>query len=207
MSDVVADIVYQLKVSLRDISPMIWRRLLVPADLTLYGLHRAVQIAFGWENCHLHAFKLHGRRYGTMWTGERHYDGHGRELTLADLGLRLRQKVLYEYDFGDLWEHDIRVEARLARDAGKVYPSCIAGSRAGPPEDVGGPVGYYALLERLRFGDIDRLLSLTGEDENEDDGFDDDDPLGVFDPERFSRREVNAELKREWADGDANAGG
>lgn len=204
MPDAAADTVYQIKVSLRDISPMIWRRLLVPADLTLHGLHRAIQIAFEWQDYHLHAFKLHGRRYGTMWTGERHYHADGREIALTELGLRLRQRILYEYDFGDFWEHDIRVEARLTRDAGKIYPTCIAGSRAGPPEDIGGPGGYHALLDRLRFGDVDRLLSATG-DEEDDDGFDDDDPVRAFEPERFSQREVNIELKREWADSDGNA--
>lgn len=64
----------RLKVSLRPISPMIWRRLVVPSDLTLHGLHRASQIAVGWEDYHLHAFKMHGRRYGTEWTGQRHYE-------------------------------------------------------------------------------------------------------------------------------------
>lgn len=206
MSDLAALVIYQLKVSLRDISPMIWRRLLVPADLTLFGLHRTIQIGFGWEDYHLHAFKLHGRRYGTMWTGERHRHADGREVALADLGFRLRQRIVYEYDFGDLWEHDIRVEARLERDAGKVYPTCIAGARAGPPEDIGGPGGYHALLDRIRFGNIDRLLS-GNIDEDDDDGFEDDDPLDAFDPERFSWREANAELKREWADGDENVGG
>jgi hypothetical protein len=95
-------VAYRLKVSLRHISPMIWRRLLVPRDLTLYGLHRTIQIAFGWEDYHLHAFKLHGRRLGTEWTGQRHHvvedDGRSvREITLADLSLRQRQKIIYEY--------------------------------------------------------------------------------------------------------------
>jgi hypothetical protein len=129
-----------------------------------------------------------------MWTGERHRDKTGREITLADLRLRVRQRILYEYDFGDLWEHEIRVEARLDGESGKAYPICIDGARAGPPEDIGGPGGYHALLDRLRFGDLDRLLS--GGDEEE---FEDDDPLCAFEPERFTRREVNAELKRELA--------
>ncbi|TIQ42726.1 plasmid pRiA4b ORF-3 family protein, partial [Mesorhizobium sp.] len=154
--------VYQLKVSLRRISPMISRRLLVPEEMTLYALHRTIQIAFGWEDCHLHAFKLHGRHYGRTWTGERHRDAAGREVTFVDLQLRVRQRILYEYDFGDLWEHEIRVEAKHEREGGKVYPVCIAGARAGPPQDIGGPPGYAALLDRLRFGDIERLL--RGED-------------------------------------------
>ncbi|MGX5845209.1 IS1096 element passenger TnpR family protein, partial [Mesorhizobium sp. ArgA1] len=64
-------------------------------------------------------------------SGERHRDGVGKEVTLTDLQLRVRQRIRYEYDFGDLWEHEIRVEAKLEREAGKVYPICIAGARAG----------------------------------------------------------------------------
>lgn len=192
MSDPASSVVYKLKISLRGISPQIWRRVLVPADLTLYGLHRVIQIAFGWEDYHLHAFKLHGRHYATMWTGERHRDAAGHEIILSDLQLRMRQRILYEYDFGDLWEHEIRVEARLKREDGKVYPVCIAGARAGPPEDSGGPAGYLMLVDRFRLGDIGRLFS--GDDEDE---YEDDDPLYGFEPERFSRREVNVELKGE----------
>jgi Plasmid pRiA4b ORF-3-like protein len=81
-----------------------------PEEMTLHALHRTIQIAFGREDCHLHAFKLHGRHYGTMRAGERHRDAAGREVTLADLQLRVRQRIHYEYDFGDLWEHEIRVE-------------------------------------------------------------------------------------------------
>ncbi len=69
---------------------MIWRRLLVPEQMTLFDLHRAIQITLGWEDYHLHAFKLHGRYYGTTHAGERHRDASGRQITLADLQLRLR---------------------------------------------------------------------------------------------------------------------
>jgi Plasmid pRiA4b ORF-3-like protein len=72
MGDAGRVIIYRLKVSLRGISPMIWRRLLVPDDLTLYELHRVLQIAVGWEDYHLHAFRLHGRLYNTMMSGGRH---------------------------------------------------------------------------------------------------------------------------------------
>ncbi len=84
------------------------------------------------------------------------------------------------------------------REGGKVYPVCIAGARAGPPEDIGGPRGYAALLDRFRLGDIDRLL--RGDEEDIDGEFEDDDPLHTFEPERFSRREVNAALKRELSE-------
>lgn len=168
---------------------MIWRRLLVQEEMTLFGLHRAIQIVFGWEDYHLHAFKLHGRNYGTIRTGERHRNAAGREIRLGDLQLRVRQRILYEYDFGDLWEHEIRVEAILGRDAGKVYPICIGGARAGPPEDIGGPMGYYALLDQPP---ADYYGSVCDEDAG-----DDGDGLLNYDPERFDRRKVNAELKRE----------
>lgn len=139
-----------------------------------------------------------------MWTGERHRDAAGREVVLAELQLCVRQRILYEYDFGDLWEHEIRVEATLERESGKAYPVCIAGTRAGPPEDIGGPRGYDALLDRFRFGDIDRLLH--GDDEEDiDEAFEDDNALRAFEPERFSRREVNAELKRELAGADKHS--
>lgn len=88
---------------------MIWRRLLVSEEMTLFGLHRTIQIAFGWKDYHLHAFKLHGRHYGTTRTGERHRDRVGKEVTLTDLQQRVRQRIRYEYDFSDLWKHEIRV--------------------------------------------------------------------------------------------------
>jgi hypothetical protein len=220
---------YRLKVSLRHISPMVWRRLVVPSDLTLYGLHRAIQIAVGWEDYHLHAFKVHGRYYGTEWTGQRHHVEDGdelREVTLADLSLRLRQKILYEYDFGDFWEHEVRVEARELADPKKPFPVCVGGARAGPPEDVGGPDGYDRLLERLhdlRLRLLFDALAPAGEDDGgkedefEDDeedawalacsyGFDgDDDPLLRYDPAAFDRRTVNAELRREFAPASSSA--
>lgn len=136
---------------------------------------------------------MHGRHYGTTRTGERHRDAAGRKMTLADLQLRVRQRILYEYDFGDLWEHEIRVEAKHEWEDGKVYSFCIAGPRAGPPEDIGGPPGYMALVDRIPFGDIDRLHG----DEGDTDG---DDPLRTFEPERFSRREFNAALKLEFSE-------
>jgi hypothetical protein len=206
---------------------MIWRRLLMPRGLTLYGLHRTIQIAFGWEDYHLHAFKLHGRRFGTEWTGQRHHvvedDGTSlREVTLADLSLRLRQKIIYEYDFGDFWEHEIRVEAREEAKPGTSYPVCIGGARAGPPEDIGGPDGYDRLLRRLDEVRLDRLygvvlpphendaLGTVSEDSEVDPiedawsyftshGFDgDDDPLLRYDPAAFDRAAVNAELRQEF---------
>ena len=127
-------VIYRLKVSLRHVSPMIWRRLLVRSDLTLFGLHRVIQIAFGWEDYHLHAFKVHGRRFGTQWTGERYYlieDGEVlRELTLADLSLRLRQRILYKYDFGD--SGSMRSVSRRASSRVRTNPTRFASTAPVP---------------------------------------------------------------------------
>lgn len=194
---------------------------LAPSDPTLYGLHRSVQIAFGWEDYHLHAFKVHGRRYGTQWTGQRHYidGGARRELALADLSLRQRQKFLYEYDFGDFWEHEIRIEGREGADHEKPYPLCTGGGRARPPEDIGGPEGYDRLLERLEDVRLERLYGTyhsidldDGEGSEEDEwalaarnGFDGfEDPS--CDPSAFDRRAVNAALKREFVPGPGERG-
>jgi Plasmid pRiA4b ORF-3-like protein len=124
--------VYQLRVVLREISPLIWRRLLVRAHTSLPGLHDVVQLAFGWSGEHLHRFVVHGVD---------HDAGAGYDLAqvcLADLGLRVTERFVYDYDLGVLWRHDIRVEQVLAVEAGRTYPVCIAGRRAGPPEECAG---------------------------------------------------------------------
>jgi len=100
MSDVANSEVYQFKVRVRRISPMIWRHLLVPEELPLTAPHRTIQIAFGWGDYHFHAFELHGRHHGTTRTGERHRDATGCGMTLADLRSRVRQRI--RHDYGDL---------------------------------------------------------------------------------------------------------
>jgi Plasmid pRiA4b ORF-3-like protein len=141
-------VIYQLKVSLARISSMIWRRVRVQSDMTLSGLHQVIQISMGWEDCHLHAFRIHGRCFFPRWTGERHCRGDGREVLLSDLGLRIRQKLFYTYDFGDCWEHDVRVEARRDRDPRKDYRVCTNGKRACPGEGRG--AGQFRCLRKLR---------------------------------------------------------
>src|SRR6266536_3332871 len=120
--------VYQLRVVLRCVSPLIWRRLLVRSDSTIADLHRTLQVAFGWSDEHLHRFVIHGRLYGT----DSVFDS--RRVRLGDLGLRLRERFVYEYDFIDGWEHDVRLEQILPLDRRR-FPECIGGRRAAPPED------------------------------------------------------------------------
>jgi Plasmid pRiA4b ORF-3-like protein len=117
--------VYQLHVWLREISPMIWRRLLVRSDSSIADLHYTLQIAMGWEGYHLHQFVIRGKRYGVPQPGGVWFADDPTEVRLADLRLRLRERFLYEYDFGDLWQHEIRVEKKLPLQPERRYPTCI----------------------------------------------------------------------------------
>ncbi|MGC5017621.1 plasmid pRiA4b ORF-3 family protein [Micromonospora sp. DT47] len=140
--------IFQLKMSLAGVRPPVWRRVLVPGGYTLDRVHRVVQHAMGWRDCHLHSFDIDGVQYG-----EPDPDG---ELSLRDeLDVRLDAVVgkgsrfHYTYDFGDWWEHDLVVEDVVAADPEARYPSCLDGQRACPPEDVGGATGHLVLLAAL----------------------------------------------------------
>jgi len=137
--------IYQLKVVLLGISPIIWRRLLVRSDSTIADLHDTLQITFGWSDDHLHCFIIHGRQYGIAYLGGIDFRDDPRRIKLSDLGLRVKEKFFYEYDFNDQWRHLIRVEAILPMEPDRFYPVCISGKRAAPPEDCG---GRWAFMER-----------------------------------------------------------
>ena len=139
--------VYQLKVSLRDISPMIWRRLLVTSATTIAQLHDILQTAMGWEDLHLHQFRVYGKAYGISRDGGMLFDDDPYQVTLADFKLRASEHFVYEYDMGDFWQHDIRIERVLPLDLSKTYPVCTGGAGDCPPEDCGGPSGYRNVLD------------------------------------------------------------
>lgn len=138
--------VYQLKISLRDITPMIWRRLLVTSDTTIAQLHDMLQIAMGWEDVHLHQFRIHGRAYGIYRDGGMSFADNPHQALLADFKLRKAERFVYEYDMGDFWQHDIWIEQILPRDPRKHYPLCTDGHGNCPPEDCGGPRGFMRLM-------------------------------------------------------------
>jgi hypothetical protein len=147
---------YQLRVVLRGISPLIWRRLLVRSDSTIFDLHRTLQIAFGWSDEHLHRFVIHGREHGAESLVD------PRRVHLADLGLRVHERFQYEYDFTDGWQHDVRLEQILLLKAGRACPRCVGGRRRVPPEDCGGPWAFLELRERYSLLTIaDRLSALA----------------------------------------------
>ena len=147
---------YQLKMTLKWSKPPIWRRVVVRADLRLDRLHHVIQIAMGWPNSHLHQFIV-GRGPALLYYGIRNpdFDDMGynvlneRRHTLTDVAPAAKRKFIYEYDFGDGWEHEVVVEKLLPSDPTFKHPVCIAGANACPPEDCGGIGGYYNLLEIL----------------------------------------------------------
>jgi hypothetical protein len=175
--------IYQLKVTLLGTAPPIWRRLLVPADLTLAQLHDVLQATMGWETSHMHEFLIGQRRYGKPDPEDRLMGmepvNNERSVRLSTVLGRIGAKARYTYDFGDSWEHSIILEKRLAADPNLVYPTCTDGRRACPPEDCGGVGGFYALLDAI--GDPhhkqhEEMREWVGDD---------------YDPEVFSIDDVN----------------
>ena len=140
----------QIKITLKGIRPPIWRRFLVPEGLSLSDLHDVIQKVMGWWNSHLHQFVYRKKRYGMPdpdWDFDRIIDDS--TVALKDLSLSPKDKILYEYDFGDGWEHELRVEKILPAE-GRLSPVCLKGARACPPEDCGGSWGYASLLEAFK---------------------------------------------------------
>lgn len=138
-----ATTVHQVKVTLYGAKPPVWRRLEIPSVMTLDYLHEVMQIAFDWDDCHLHSFET---VYGEFGPAEA--DDDWRPLkdeasaALAQIAPAVRSKVVYTYDFGDDWRHDIVVEQILPAEPGVAYPRCTGGRRAAPPEDSGGIWAY-----------------------------------------------------------------
>ncbi|MCZ3389567.1 MAG: plasmid pRiA4b ORF-3 family protein [Actinomycetia bacterium] len=151
---------HQLKITLKGVAPPIWRRLLVPSEYTLTQVREVLLTGMGWSGYHLYSFRIGRTAYLEIdedWPGDR---------------------FLFEYDFGDGWEHQVVVEDVLPV-ASRSRPFCLAGRRACPPEDVGGPWGYAAFLDAI--GDPkherhDELLEWIG---------------GNFDPTAFDAAEVD----------------
>jgi len=178
--------IYQIKISLMGTRPLIWRRVLVPSNMTLQQLHRVIQATMGWYDSHLHEFTIGGEQYGMRDPDGGFMDDDPprseRTARLAGLLGWKGAKARYTYDFGDGWEHQIVVEKVLPPTADLECPACIAGQLACPPEDCGGVGGYYNLLEIIgnpKHEEHDRMLEWLG---------------GPLDPEAFSIEAANALL-------------
>jgi hypothetical protein len=179
----VRDAVYQVKVSLHDARPPIWRRLRLPSATTLAQLHQVIQAAFGWEDAHLHEFEVDGRRYSRPDFELQSDVADEGKVKLGDLVARPGTRLRYTYDFGDSWEHDLIVEDILLPD-GVRHAACLTGRRAGPPEDCGGVWGYKELCDILadpRHPDHAERVGWLGR---------------PHDPATFNRDVINAALKR-----------
>src|SRR5262245_12988575 len=114
--------VYQLRIRLCAISPLIWRRILVYSDTSIADLHHLIQRAFSWTDSHLHRFVIHGKAYGIAYMGGIPFTDDPSQVRLADFCFRLNERFAYEYDFCDLWRHEIRLEQILPCDPMYAYP-------------------------------------------------------------------------------------
>ena len=144
-----ANTVHQLKMTLRSVRPPVWRRIVVGSDMTLGELARVLEAAMGWMGGHLHVFDADGSCYGTPdpeWGSD---DLDENRFLLGQVLPSVGSKMRWDYDFGDGWEHDVLVEKIAGADPGVEYPVCLAGRRACPPEDCGGPPGYAEFLRVL----------------------------------------------------------
>lgn len=178
--------VYQIKVTLQRSAPPIWRRIQVKSNITLHKLHGILQIVMGWEEDHLHQFIIGNVLYDTP--GE-DYDPFmetedERRYRLEQLITGKGFKFIYEYDFGDSWEHLLLVEKVLPLQKEIIYPNCLEGWRACPPEDIGGIFGYYhflSIIQNPKHPEYQEMREWVSQD---------------FDSEKFDMEKVNQQLRR-----------
>jgi len=155
--------IYQLRIYIRRISPLIWRRILVRSDSTIADLHYTLQLAFGWTDYHLHQFKIRGKSYGIAYAGGISFSDDPHKTTLEGFCFRPKERFVYEYNFTAGWELEGRVEKTVSFDARKIYPVCIGGGRDAPPEDCDGPWDFMRLKEHYSPFYIERRLIEIGD--------------------------------------------
>ncbi len=147
-----AETAFILRLALRQIKPVIWRKVAAHPSTPLDALHQIIQALFLWDNMHLHEFSSQGRVYRSAADVEESQDDSISEdgVTIDTVLKRKGDKILYQYDFGDGWEIEITLEGRDAEIA-EIYalPMCLDGERAAPPEDCGGIPGYQGLVEAV----------------------------------------------------------
>ena len=179
--------IYRLKITLAGFRPPIWRRVEVDGNISLGELHEVIQIAMGWEDAHLHQFIVGDTYYSTPHPGLEDWEmmdymQDANEISLQQVAAEVGVRFTYKYDFGDSWEHRIRVEQIKEPEAEVLYPVCLTGKRACPPEDVGGVWGYQEFLSALKnknHPEHEMYSEWIG---------------GTFDPENFDLEECNRML-------------
>jgi len=137
--------IYTLKITLLGTEPPVWRRVVVRGDIWLEDLHYVIQSAMGWTNSHLHQFSVGKKRIGDPHPDLGDLEDEA-DFALSDVAPRKGAKFIYEYDFGDDWQHEIRVEKIDDNVVDHKHPVCTDGERNCPPEDVGGIWGYEELI-------------------------------------------------------------
>jgi len=179
---------YQFHISISGTSPLIWRRILVPVNSSFYDLHVDIQTAFGWENCHLFQFSKTGfLDENTIRLPDPEDEAGVQDARKTFLKAAFKKQgdaLVYVYDFGDHWEHIVRLEELTDKEP--EWAVCLDGENECPPEDVGSVTGYDAMLECFAIGSLLRKSELR-------------DWLGLkphenWEPGRFSAREANKRL-------------
>ncbi len=175
--------IFQIQIALKGFKPKIWRRILIPSDFLLSDFHLIIQITMGWTNSHLHQFIINRTFYTQRMQDDDLWDEMDnvdyKKMKISDLLKKEKEKIVYEYDFGDSWEHDIILEKILPIDNNLKYPVCLTGKMNCPPEDCGGVWGYFDMLKVLKDPDheeYESYIEWLGEE---------------FDPEFFDKNEIN----------------
>lgn len=186
------DSIFQFRIDLRHAKPPIWRRLLIPQTATFGDLHRCIQALFDWDGSHLHAFN---RRtdfdYISISVPMMGMEDamHQEEVQLQRFFNEPGDNMSYVYDFGDNWEHSIKLEKILNREANTVYPRCIKGRCSTPPEDMGGYWGFMQMLEAAQ----------NPKDPNHEEYLEYIEAAGIdpdnYDPKHFDLAEANDALQ------------
>jgi len=204
--------IYQLRVVLCGVSPLVWRRLLVVSTTSIAELHEILQNAFGWSGEHLHRFLIHGTAYGIPCLGGVVFREDARRVPLSRFRLHCGERFGYEYDFMADWKLDIRLERALPFNPNRALPSCIGGSRAAPPEDCAGALDYLKRLDwhrsnlpidelnimaeaMRRFLDSDGNRHAIGDLDELREAVDRVKAYQDFQPDKFDQRELNRRLR------------
>jgi hypothetical protein len=186
-----------LHIWLKDISPMIWRRVLIHDDSSLADLHYVIQIIFNWDDYHLNRFYIRGRNLGISHEGGIWVE-NAHDFKLSDFSFRTNEKFFYEYDLHVPWRHNIRVERVVPCD-GKAYPHCISGQGLAPPEECGGYLGFFALQEENCLSNVlSRGIEMLERLSDHDELPSREDALYLqrwLKPRKINRRRINHRLK------------
>jgi Plasmid pRiA4b ORF-3-like protein len=178
-----ADAIATLRIEIKHIEPLIWRRVAVRNSTSFAALHKVIQATMGWLDYHLWEFVVDEQKFGVP-DPDRPHVKNGATTLLATLIASGTTEFGYVYDFGDNWEHRIVVEQISSTETSAKYPRFLGGERRCPPEDCGGPPGYFDFIENVtnkRSKRAKEALEWYG---------------GPYDPEDIDVEQINITLRR-----------